>query len=365
MNQDKPELSIVVTARNDDHGGNLLQRMQLFVNGLLEQARRFGLQSELIIVEWNPPGDKPGLKNVLTWPSGLEQCLVRIIEVPPEVHARYRYADKLPLYQMIAKNVGIRRARGRFVLATNVDLLFTDELIKFLASGKLDPKAMYRIDRYDAPSKIPAGLTVTEQLQFCKHHVIRVNTQDGTFSGYRATIVSKLGLALRVLYPSEDRGRIIIKWFKLWKRFFRPTYPRLHTNACGDFTLLSKQAWFALRGYPELDMFSFYIDSLLLHMAYQYGLKQRILRGSMRVYHIEHAAGWSPEQGRQLLDRMVASGVPVLTPPQFGEWASLMQRKRAPIISNTENWGLASENLSEAVIGSSISNKQSHGTGLT
>ena len=28
-----PYLSLVVTARNDEHGGNLLNRMQAFVNG--------------------------------------------------------------------------------------------------------------------------------------------------------------------------------------------------------------------------------------------------------------------------------------------------------------------------------------------
>jgi len=33
----QPELSIVVTARNDNHGGNLLHRMQIFVNGILVQ----------------------------------------------------------------------------------------------------------------------------------------------------------------------------------------------------------------------------------------------------------------------------------------------------------------------------------------
>ena len=57
----QPYLSLVVTARNDDHGGNLLGRMQTFLNNWLNQARRFGIPSELIIVEWNPPADRPPL----------------------------------------------------------------------------------------------------------------------------------------------------------------------------------------------------------------------------------------------------------------------------------------------------------------
>ena len=55
---------------------------------------------------------------------------------------------------MIGKNVGIRRARGQFVLATNIDILFSDELAKYLAARRLEPGRMYRIDRHDAMSDV-------------------------------------------------------------------------------------------------------------------------------------------------------------------------------------------------------------------
>ena len=54
--------------------------------------------------------------------------------MPPGVHRRYQYSEALPLYQMIAKNVGIRRARGQFVLATNIDIIFSDELVEYLST---------------------------------------------------------------------------------------------------------------------------------------------------------------------------------------------------------------------------------------
>src|SRR6516225_10229947 len=123
---DAPQVSFVVTARNDDHGGGFLQRMQVFVTALLAQATRHGLRSELIIVEWNPPLDRPRLADALRWPARPGPCRVRIIEVPPWLHRRYQYSEKLPLFQMIAKNVGIRRARGRYVLCTNADIVFSD-----------------------------------------------------------------------------------------------------------------------------------------------------------------------------------------------------------------------------------------------
>src|SRR5690349_4578563 len=112
----QPYISVIATARNDNHGGNLLGRIQVFVDAWINQAKRHNLVSELILVEWNPPADKPKLAQALRWPEDTGPCEIRIIEVPPEIHARYQHAAALPLYQMIAKNVGIRRARGEFLL---------------------------------------------------------------------------------------------------------------------------------------------------------------------------------------------------------------------------------------------------------
>ncbi|PYQ06863.1 MAG: hypothetical protein DMF82_05190 [Acidobacteria bacterium] len=112
MTQSRPYLSLVATSRNDDHGGRLLERMQVFVNGFIEQCKRHRLDAELILVEWNPPPERPRLSAALRWPSEPGPCRIRIIEVPPEVHERLQFSDCLPLFQMIAKNVGIRRARG-------------------------------------------------------------------------------------------------------------------------------------------------------------------------------------------------------------------------------------------------------------
>ena len=110
-----------------------------------------------------------------------DPCEVRFITVPPEIHNRYQHGANLPLYQMIAKNVGIRRARGRFILATNIDILFSDELAAFLGAQQLRTDRMYRIDRHDAMSEVPAGAPIEEQLAYCRSHLIRVNRREGTF----------------------------------------------------------------------------------------------------------------------------------------------------------------------------------------
>jgi hypothetical protein len=177
----RPYLSVVVTARNDDHGGNLLRRMQTFVNALLAQAKRHAVPIELVVVDWNPPPEKPPLIEALHWPADLGPVEVRFIEVPPLLHKTFRHSAALPLYQMIAKNVGIRRARGQFVLATNIDVVFSHELFAFFAQRRLEPGCMYRIDRHDAMQDVPVDASLDEQLRYCATHLIRINTRQGTF----------------------------------------------------------------------------------------------------------------------------------------------------------------------------------------
>ncbi len=368
MINSEPILSVVVVSRNDDHGGNLLKRMQIFVTGWLEQAKRHNLNSELIIVEWNPLPDRPGLAEVLKWPQDGGPCAVRIIEVSPEIHQRFRYADSLPLFQMIGKNVGIRRARGRFILATNIDILFSDELMQYFASGQLTSGYMYRIDRCDVPSDIPEGVLVNEQLEYCRANVIRINARGKTAILNEPSqppvkpfsVVRSLKRRLRELRSVMDVIRLVrdscIHAYKslyimlIWPILYgRP----LHTNACGDFTMMAREHWLALRGNAEFEMFSLHLDSLMCVVAHYGGAKETILPEPMRIYHIEHApgSGWSPGVGAKLLDeRLQTAGISRLT---YGEVLRHIRRirwRRGPTIFNDENWGLGNESLEEDIV---------------
>jgi len=346
-----PYLSVVVTSRNDDHGGDLLRRMQIFVDGLLEQCRRHRLDAELILVEWNPPPDRPRLAEALRWPRSLVPGRVRVIEVPYARHRRFRHSEVLPLFQMIAKNVGIRRARGRFVLATNVDVLFSDELMRFLASRGLDSDRMYRIDRYDAMSNVPFPAGLDEQLAFCGTHLLRVNTGEGTFRvepDGRRLRASPARVAVRALRRAARQG---VRWLKTAAGGQDPFrgLVNLHTNGCGDFTLLAREKWGELRGYPEFEMFSFHLDSVLCYAAHHGGATETVLAAPMRIYHIEHetGSGWTPEGQAELFGRLAVRGVPRLSHRTVLDWAVQMQELRGPMVFNRDDWGLAAEEFAE------------------
>ncbi len=407
-------LSVIVTSRNDDHGRDMLKRFRLFADGLLEQAARFGLTGELLVVEWNPaPG--PRLHQVLHFKTKVEDFPVRFIEVPLELHETLNNHDKLPLFQMIAKNVGIRRARGEFVLATNPDLLFTDELIQFLAQGDLGPKAMYRLDRIDVAPDVPMDCSHAEQIAWCERNVIRINARFGTFprptgrwavaeTAFRLFIrglgkrLSRVRVGLRKLagwiggfgadlvrsIAAHLAGRSLNSWPETLRTFARRARdgisdvgtialrvlaheiqsigrvldraapllaPRIkpHTNACGDFTLLSRDAWMRLRGYPELAMYSLHIDSFLCLSAVAVGYSEIELKAPMKMFHIEHGRSWVVMDVQEKLQMFAHK--PWIDLGLLGEVSDVMKATGEPIHFNGTNWGFGDRRLPELTLG--------------
>jgi hypothetical protein len=565
-----PYLSVVIAARNDNHGGDMLVRLQAFLDCWIAQARRYGLSSEIVVVEWNPPPDRRRLIDDLRWPDDSSPCEIRFVEVPREVHERFPHANAIVLHQMIAKNVGIRRARGRFVLVTNLDIILSPALMQFLAERRLEPGTIYRLDRHDIASNLPKDGEVDGILAFCESHVLRVFAREGgvsldaaglpvpvagdifapdagirlirgwhaiersDFDAYRwadpeteflfmrprnaaprlmldleagpsagpdpitldlidsrgvSLASSKLSgramvrlhlppelscgrlvlrtrgrglpllrdpriLNLRVLgmewepapewmqaasIPGESNGRgepairvlstsdrqiqfavrpgpgaslrgidmdvrnaagavlfhaseqmsgeehlitlnlsfegcgsdrqpsawlletVCAKPPQDWPRSYHALHPEalsirraayLHTQACGDFTLLARDDWFRLRAYPEFPVWPMHIDALFCYAAFHAGIREEILRDPMRVYHIEHlsAAGWTPEGEKARLARLEAKGLSEMQYSEFTKWVNQMRRFNAPLIFNLGNWGLGDEVLPEATV---------------
>ena len=120
-------------------------------------------------------------------------------------------------------------------------------------------------------------------------------------------------------------------------------------NACGDFTLLSREDWFALRGYAEFEMYSFHIDSLFCLAAVASGVKEVVWPDE--VFHIEHGGGWAPEPAKNagLRSDLKKRKVPILTEEQLRGWHREMHAARKAKIFNGASWGLADEALPETV----------------
>jgi glycosyltransferase involved in cell wall biosynthesis/GT2 family glycosyltransferase len=316
MTFDRPKISFVFAVHDPEYGGGLLASTQRHIDALIAFANRSRLRCEIIIVEWNPRQDRARFRESLRWPDDLGHVDLRFIEVPPELHRALPNADRIPIFEYIAKNVGLRRARGQFLLATNPDLFFSPALMRWLARTALSPERFYRIDRRDLSEEIPSHLSLSRQLRFSARHVGHVHA---LFGSYR---------------PGDTDGI----------RRLRDEYDRsmhdqtgeadgLHRNAAGDFFLMDREWWNRLRGYPELYTHA-HIDAILCWMASSAGVVQEILPSHSRLFHQAH-------------HRASHAGFPQTDwKPWYQRYEEAL-RQGSPMVVNTPDWGLANEVLPE------------------
>jgi hypothetical protein len=130
-------VSIICSGRNDDYGGNFLDRMCYF----FRSVDRFQVKAEIIIVEWNPIEDRPRLSEVLNeWNALLKfNHPITVIEVSEENHKLFcRYYDQentpFDFQEYPAKNIAFRHARGKYIIQTNPDNYYTNKVITKLQS---------------------------------------------------------------------------------------------------------------------------------------------------------------------------------------------------------------------------------------
>jgi hypothetical protein len=353
-----PYLSVVAASRNDDHGGDPLVRTQIFINNFTRQCEKYHLSAELIIIDWNPVPNRPGLAAVLTIPPETTYCQTKVITVPTELHNRLKYADKLPFFQMIAKNVGIRRARGDFILATNIDIIFSDELLRFIASQELNSKKLYRVDRYDIKSGLSADCSLDESLDYAWANRIRTHRryqpEDLVKHLYDDKAFKKV-CAPQGQFREESNGVQVVQEQGVWQirpeRTVRMTH--LHTNACGDFTLLSREGWFAVRGYPEFEAFSFNIDSIGFVAAHYEGYEEVSLLPPCVCFHIEHGmcSVWTPEGEKELFAGLRETGILSAEWPVLMPLVETMREQGKALEFNHPGWGLADFVLPEHCMG--------------
>jgi hypothetical protein len=347
-----PYLSAVVATRNDSHGGNPNERLRFAMSHFLASAQKHGVSAEYIVVDWNPPPKKPRMEEVIRgWKLPAKGAGVRVVTVPPALHDEVGGAKALSFYQMIAKNVGIRRARGEFVLATNIDVLLSEALWKRLKDRGLSPARMYRSDRIDVKSSVLSkrqDASLGYNLYKAATRINRrVSTLDLKFAQNMET------LALYASQPNNLRKELRER-IRLWLRKLRLPSPfrfryLLHTNACGDFTLLHTNAWKHLRGYPEFPVFSFHLDSILCVQAHENGYREKVVPFPGVHFHIDHGHGWTPETGEALFKKLKRKKIPSLD-LDYQEYEEICRTRPFPVLFNDPNWGFGDKKISDTQV---------------
>jgi hypothetical protein len=243
---------------------------------------------------------------------------------------------------MIAKNVGIRRARGRFVLSTNIDILFSDDCFKKFKEKKFEENHFYRTIRADVPRRIMERKNFDEQQRFAEGNIIK-----------------RWGFSVDCYYPNVypayyHKYPFLLKILDGLLHFTLTTLggkqnPVLALNAyaCGDFTLMAKEDWLRIKGYYELEMFPLHVDYMGLIAAAAIGMKQVSFPYDACIYHIYHDSGWSSEYGEpeDLIQLMYRR--PSLDYGGVIQAGGQLLEKKRNFNLNDDNWGLGNEDLEE------------------
>jgi hypothetical protein len=343
-----PYVSFVTYGRNDAYTPSYVRRVNRATTCLAHQLERAGIDGEIIISDWNPPSDRPLLIDILELPSHLRHVSIRGIVVEPEHHSSFAGAAERGIHAGEAANVGIRRARGRFVTPKASDTFFSPPTIAKLAAHDLDEDTVYRITRYD----------------------VAIDDDEAVFRLDDEGLLS----ALQHL-PSSPHA--YIQQSDHWG------LRNLHTNACGDFTLMALRQWHRLRGHPhDATVLTLDIDSLVLHAAAALGIRECRWPDDCRIFKPSHGnistarvlqvwARWQRVLDKVLSERVsqraalrarilfdyprrkirgVGSVVGPSIERNFVAPASRWALGNAPRQSQPENWGMADVTLDERVL---------------
>lgn len=342
-----PYVTFVTYGRNDGYAPAYVQRVSRATACLAGQLERAGVDAEIIVVDWNPPPDRPPLLDVIGVPKTLRHVAIRGLTVDPSHHDRFLGSQERGFHAGEAANAGIRRARGRFVTPKASDTFFSPPTIAMLAGRDLDENTMYRIDRHDVAIDDESIWNLDDE-----------------------ALLARLGQL-----PSTPHA-----WIEQSAHW---NLRNLHTNACGDFTLMDIRHWQRLRGNPRDETaLTLDIDSLVLHAAAAIGVRERRWPDTCRVYKPSHGnlhgtrviqmwAGWqrtldkflsekigqkAAYRARLLFDypRRKVRGVDSIIGPSiernFVQPASGWARGSEFQPSQPENWGLADVTLEERIL---------------
>lgn len=327
---EKPiKISFVIAARNGEHDSSFLKRLRTVLRLRNAFVARHQLPCEFIIVQYNPPKSQPLYEDALV-ELATDAMPIRVITVPESFHDRIASGRKGPFLEYIAKNIGIRRALGEFILATNLDIIYSEEMVARLAQP-FAKDTVYEARCHDLNIReIADSIDADTALKMCRNHVDRIWTEYGLLYVSWSRWLKRL---LNHQHPfSFIRNLAMCPLYNPIKKFL-PAQP-IKDVAPGHFTLAHRDAWAAVRGYDQWRFIDSYLDSYAIGMFACHGFKQVVLPEP--IYHIKHNIN------------------PLLRKPmgveRFKQDMKIMATTGKPYTVYPKDWGFPGEQFSDIML---------------
>ena len=256
------KVSAVCCGRNDNYGGFLNERATYSFNSMLKAF------DEVIYVDWNTDSDK----NVLTDDLKLEnRDKLKVIKVTPEmVNDVIGDEPAQKMCEVMARNVGIRRATGDIIVNTNVDIICPPKEQLQILVKKVRPDEMLVLSRMNIQ---------LEHLQKAfGDNVTDIQEHMPLVFG-----IEPLGVGQKIMAPTLTMTKEVISQYP------EETHHRLASvvTSCGDFQVAHKDLLMKIRGFEESQKKRNFSDTTIQYKV--------IMSGGMvtgtnfpPIYHIDH-----------------------------------------------------------------------------
>ena len=283
------KISAVIVSRNDGYGGYLNERATYCFNSAIDTY------DEVIYVDWNSETHSLlyDIKDNIQFKGNFKH-----IVITPEIASILTSGDPnaQKCCEVLGRNIGLRRAKGDYLVSTNIDIIHPkrDQLEETIAN--LDPKTFYTISRrhtdWNMIKEFHNGEISFAEWKSLREHLI-TNSEERHFE--ESTV-------------SGDNYSII--------------------NCCGDYQIASRDVWHTIRGFEEALIYSLYADTNVQKKALMHEFELKAIYNPA-LFHIEHGRG-----GGGFLD-----GVNKVTNDPYRAIAYQKETE------NTESWGFGNTEI--------------------
>jgi hypothetical protein len=341
------DLSVVVVLRNDNYGESQ-RKFRTFVEDHIRMLNLVAPMSEIVVVDFNSRPGGPDLAQVIASYSLPGPARVRLVRVPHDLIGTLRAtvptqmltASATPqhtpedaggaaaargvgpgdiragMWEFLAKNIGVRRARGRWVLTTNSGSYWTHQLARFLGKvatsataanrtffrafrsplrnaslAWLDEAVLPRLRQHDEARGWPSLTPVADWPTFgCKPERVPCfpKCRAGTRPRHDACLPPDYATAVGdVCRTGVTAGA-------------EPVGTGVMGFAGGDFLLMHRDDWWRIGGHPETDSRSTLDEWVLCRAKHVHGMRQVVLLPPCVALYQKHhhsevaSSSWTP-----------------------------------------------------------------------
>ena len=245
--------SAIIVSRNDNYGGHLNERATYALNSAINSY------DEVIYVDWNSPTHSLlwDIKDNLQLKGNLKHFVI-----PPSAAAQLtEYDSQAQLCcEVLARNIGIRRATGDYIISTNIDIIHPkrEDIEKIINDS--DGNTMITLSRREVTWEI-----------IKEFHGGEMNFQEWDKLRDHIYINSEKRVIGEKTVDGDDYSLI---------------------NCCGDFQIAPKHIWNEIRGFEEELIYPLYADTNVQKKSVKHGFGLKAIYDPP-MFHINHGSkGW-------------------------------------------------------------------------